>query len=385
MARVTVRGLAASICASARRLKAMAAERADIMHTRIHPSFAAVGMPPAASMAAHSANGSANTECSHLIISSVTPMLRNIRTQYSIALINREFTRPHSRPFTCANWPDRPIAQRFARSFPKRTSRVTQVTKLIEFGHSVRIISPQLRQKTMSNSATGLAQHVEATNHGGETPRMEPPKSGLDRFIRFVTYCVHVAMKHVRPALNLRCLRRYFHRFRHAGNVQPKAIHRRTIGIVIEVINAGLEPRHLNLGLVIPRSQAANQPSPLPVRDRRPRHAVFLRRNRHPRVRNHGPRRIDNVSAHLSRECLHSRDADFVSIAPFLRVVGILLAERRRHQIRCNHVATEILYLILLGQKYFPSHQADRNVHARKTQVRSALLRKWSARVHEHK
>ncbi len=41
----------------------------------------------------------------------------------------------------------------------------------------------------MSNSATGLAQHVEATNHEpGEIPRMEPPKSGLDRFIRFVTY-----------------------------------------------------------------------------------------------------------------------------------------------------------------------------------------------------
>src|SRR5215470_5563428 len=35
-ARVAVRGFAASICASARRLKAMAADLAETMHTRIH-------------------------------------------------------------------------------------------------------------------------------------------------------------------------------------------------------------------------------------------------------------------------------------------------------------------------------------------------------------
>src|SRR5215467_9672711 len=69
MARVEVRGLAASISASARRLKAIDADLAEIIHTRIHPSCVAVGNPPAASMAPHNANGSAKTECSHLIIS----------------------------------------------------------------------------------------------------------------------------------------------------------------------------------------------------------------------------------------------------------------------------------------------------------------------------
>ena len=54
---MAVRGLAASIRASAMRLKAMAAERAETMHKTIQPSLAAVGMPPAASMAAHSAKG----------------------------------------------------------------------------------------------------------------------------------------------------------------------------------------------------------------------------------------------------------------------------------------------------------------------------------------
>src|SRR5437016_5069237 len=83
MARVAVRGLAASICASARRLKAMAAERADTMHKAIQPSCATEGIPPAASMAAHRANGRAKTECSHLIISSVIPMLLRIRKDYS--------------------------------------------------------------------------------------------------------------------------------------------------------------------------------------------------------------------------------------------------------------------------------------------------------------
>src|SRR5437588_4067771 len=82
MARVAVRGLAASIWASARRLKAMAAERAETMQRTIQPSLAAVGIPPAASMAPHRANGSAKTECSHLIISSVVLMLASRDTGY---------------------------------------------------------------------------------------------------------------------------------------------------------------------------------------------------------------------------------------------------------------------------------------------------------------
>ncbi len=72
---MAVRGLAASMRASAMRLKAMAAERAETMHKTIQPSLAAAGMPPAASMAAQRANGSAKMECSHLIISSVVLML----------------------------------------------------------------------------------------------------------------------------------------------------------------------------------------------------------------------------------------------------------------------------------------------------------------------
>src|SRR5436305_9965086 len=83
MARVAVRGLAASIWASARRLKAMAAERAETMHRTIQPSCAAVGMPPAASMAPHRAKGRAKMECSHLIISNVVPMFFKRGTGYS--------------------------------------------------------------------------------------------------------------------------------------------------------------------------------------------------------------------------------------------------------------------------------------------------------------
>src|ERR1700756_2415820 len=82
MARMAVRGFAASIRASATRLKAMAAERAETMHRTIQPSLAAVGIPPAASMAAQSANGSAKMECSHLIISSVVFMLARRGTDY---------------------------------------------------------------------------------------------------------------------------------------------------------------------------------------------------------------------------------------------------------------------------------------------------------------
>ena len=76
-ARVWVRGLAASMEASATRLNAMAAERAEIMATMIHASCRMVGRPPAASIAPHRANGRAKMECSHLIISSVTRRLRN--------------------------------------------------------------------------------------------------------------------------------------------------------------------------------------------------------------------------------------------------------------------------------------------------------------------
>src|ERR1051326_81200 len=82
MARMAVRGLAASIRASATRLNAMAAERAETMHKTIHPSLAAVGIPPAASIAAQSANGSAKMECSHLIISSVVLTLVRTGTDY---------------------------------------------------------------------------------------------------------------------------------------------------------------------------------------------------------------------------------------------------------------------------------------------------------------
>src|SRR5581483_5118873 len=82
IARMAVRGFAASIRASAMRLKAMAADRAEIMQSTIQPSLAAVGMPPAASMAAHKANGSAKIECSHLIISSVVLMLVRRGTEY---------------------------------------------------------------------------------------------------------------------------------------------------------------------------------------------------------------------------------------------------------------------------------------------------------------
>ncbi len=65
------------------RLNAMAAERAETMHSTIQPSWDARGMPPAASMAPHKANGSAKIECSHLIISSVILMFEKIGTGHS--------------------------------------------------------------------------------------------------------------------------------------------------------------------------------------------------------------------------------------------------------------------------------------------------------------
>ncbi len=71
MARELVRGFTASRSASAQRLKAMAAERAETMATRIQPTVRAAGSPRAASSIPVSAKGSAKMECSHLIISSV--------------------------------------------------------------------------------------------------------------------------------------------------------------------------------------------------------------------------------------------------------------------------------------------------------------------------
>jgi hypothetical protein len=63
--------------ASASRLNAIAAERAEIMATMIHSNWCPVGQPPAASIAALRANGKAKIECSHLIISSVTRRFRS--------------------------------------------------------------------------------------------------------------------------------------------------------------------------------------------------------------------------------------------------------------------------------------------------------------------
>jgi len=80
-ARVWVRGLAASIEASASRLKAMAADRAETMATMIHSNCFPPGNPLAASMAPHNAKGSAKIECSHLIISRVTRRLRSKGTK----------------------------------------------------------------------------------------------------------------------------------------------------------------------------------------------------------------------------------------------------------------------------------------------------------------
>src|SRR5579864_9390983 len=75
IARLLVRGLAASRSASAQRLKAMAQERAEIMATRIKTTVRKLGSPFAASNTAVRANGSAKIECSHLIISSVVRIL----------------------------------------------------------------------------------------------------------------------------------------------------------------------------------------------------------------------------------------------------------------------------------------------------------------------
>ena len=52
------------------------------MAVMIHSSFHADGHPPAASMAPQSAKGSANTECSHLIISSETRTLCSVDIRF---------------------------------------------------------------------------------------------------------------------------------------------------------------------------------------------------------------------------------------------------------------------------------------------------------------
>src|SRR6266700_4622889 len=89
-ARARVRGLAASIEASARRLKAIAAERAATIATIIHKSWCRLGMPRAASIAPQRANGRAKTECSHLIISSVITALFGVAQ--NILAAARSFT-----------------------------------------------------------------------------------------------------------------------------------------------------------------------------------------------------------------------------------------------------------------------------------------------------
>src|SRR3954464_3531743 len=80
MARVLVRGFAASNETSARRLNAIAAERAEIMATTIQSTWWIDGIPFAASMAPQNAKGRAKMECSHLIISSVSLRLRSTAT-----------------------------------------------------------------------------------------------------------------------------------------------------------------------------------------------------------------------------------------------------------------------------------------------------------------
>src|SRR5271163_4727613 len=94
IARLAVRGLAASMPASVQRLKAIAAERAETMQTMIQNSLIAGGQPPAASIAPIRAKGSTKIECSHLIISSVVPIFRNRPKVKLPILVYREQSRP---------------------------------------------------------------------------------------------------------------------------------------------------------------------------------------------------------------------------------------------------------------------------------------------------
>ena len=75
-ARSRVRGLAASMCRSAMRLKAIAQERAPTIASAIQSNCRGAGSPPAASTAPSSAKGSAKSVCSILIISSVVRSCR---------------------------------------------------------------------------------------------------------------------------------------------------------------------------------------------------------------------------------------------------------------------------------------------------------------------
>src|SRR5215472_10966205 len=74
-ARILVRGFSASISASTSRLNAIADERAATNATMIHVETCRLGIPRAANTAPVKPNGSVSTECSHLIISSVVPVL----------------------------------------------------------------------------------------------------------------------------------------------------------------------------------------------------------------------------------------------------------------------------------------------------------------------
>src|SRR5437763_1987975 len=77
--RTFVRGLRASYSRSAIRLKAIAVERAPTIATIIQTICHAVGIPRAANTEPRNANGSANSVCSILIISSVVRTLLTIR------------------------------------------------------------------------------------------------------------------------------------------------------------------------------------------------------------------------------------------------------------------------------------------------------------------
>src|SRR6266404_1441949 len=78
IARIFVLGFRASYSLSARRLKAMAVDRAPTIARVIQRICIAVGRPWAASTAPRKAKGSANSVCSILIISSVGPMFFRI-------------------------------------------------------------------------------------------------------------------------------------------------------------------------------------------------------------------------------------------------------------------------------------------------------------------
>jgi hypothetical protein len=78
-------------------LKAIAAVRAVTMQAIIQKSLPALGQPCAASIAPVNANGSAKMECSHLIISSVSPTFR-------MALRTRAMSAPEKQK-SGAGWP----------------------------------------------------------------------------------------------------------------------------------------------------------------------------------------------------------------------------------------------------------------------------------------